>query len=230
MALTADDAALLLVGMAGVRHTTVDIDLAGLRVGLATDGALWTEDVRRAFAAVADVVGRAGARVAAVPVPSFADAVWHGDRIIGVEAGVVHADLLAADGDRLTAATRAKLRSAGRIDGPTYYRAVRHAADVRVGFDAALRQVDVLLAPSAATTAPAYGAEQVSVGDRDLRLGRALCWNTAALNLADIPAVALPAGLGDDGLPVGVQLIGAAGDDQRLLAIAGAVATALDAA
>lgn len=230
MAVTADDAALLLTGMTGVRPTIVDVDLADLRIGLATDGALWAADVRRAFAAAADAVGRAGARVAPVTVPSFADAVWHADRIIGVEAGAVHADLLTEHADSLTPATRAKLRSAHRIDGPTYDRAVGHAADVRAGFDTALRQVDVLLAPGAATTAPAYGAERITVGAQDLRLGRALCWNTAALNLAGLPAVALPAGVGDDGLPVGVQLIGAAGDDQRLLAIAGVVAAVLDAA
>ncbi|HSJ45424.1 MAG TPA: amidase family protein [Euzebyales bacterium] len=123
-ALTADDAALLLAGMAGTRHPTVDVDLAGLRLGLATAGAVWTDDVRRAFATVADVVGRAGARVTAVPTPSFADAVWHADRIIGVEAGAVHADLLTETADSLTPATRAKLRSAVRIDTPTYDRAV----------------------------------------------------------------------------------------------------------
>lgn len=227
MALSPDDAALLLAAMAGTRHTTTDVDLTGLRLGLATDGALWTDDVHRAFTAAADALDRAGADVAAVTVPSFADAVWHGDRIIGVEAGVVHADLLAEDGDRLTPATRAKLRSAGRVDGPTYYRAVRHAASVRAGYEAALSGVDVLLAPGVATTAPEHGAEQVTIGDRELRLGRALCWNSAALNLAGLPAVALPAGVGGDGLPLGVQLVGAAGDDHRLLSIASAVRRAL---
>lgn len=85
----------------------------------------------------------------------------------------------------------------------------------------------MLLAPGVATTAPEHGAEQVTIGDRELRLGRALCWNSAALNLAGLPAVALPAGVGGDGLPVGVQLVGAAGDDHRLLSIASAVRRAL---
>jgi aspartyl-tRNA(Asn)/glutamyl-tRNA(Gln) amidotransferase subunit A len=155
MARTADDAAVLLAAMAGRERTaSTPIDLSGVQVGLATADALWTSDARRAFTTVADTVATAGAAVSAVTVPSFADAVWHADRIIGVEAGVVHADLLAEAGDALTAPTRAKLQSAGRIDGPTYYRAVRHAAAVRAGYDRALADVDVLLAPGAATTAP----------------------------------------------------------------------------
>jgi amidase len=68
----------------------------------------------------------------------------------------------------------------------------------------------------------------VTIDSRELRLGRALCWNSAALNLAGLPAVALPAGAGADGLPVGVQLVGAAGSDEWLLAIASAVEAALD--
>ena len=229
MALTPEDATLLFSVMAGTRQPRAVVDVAALRVGLATDGALWTDAVRRAFTATADALDRAGARVAPVAVPSFADAVWHGDRIIGVEAGVMHAELLDTAGGSLTADTRAKLRSAGRVDGPTYYRARRHAASVRAGYEGALADLDVLLAPGVATTAPPYGAEQVTIGGRDLQLGRALCFNSAALNLAGLPAVALPAGVDDDGLPVGVQLIGAAGEDHRLLAIAGAVAAVLRA-
>ena len=227
MALTPGDTALLLSAMAGTSPSAA-VDVAALRVGLATDGALWTDAVRRAFTATADALGRVGARVAPVAVPSFADAVRQSDRIIGVEAGVMHAELLDEAGESLTAVTRARLRSAGRrVDGPTYYRALRHAAAVRAGYEGALTDVDVLLAPGVATTAPLCGAEQVTIGGQDLRLGRALCWNSAALNLAGIPAVALPAGVGDDGLPVGIQLIGAAGEDHRLLAIAGAVSAVL---
>jgi amidase len=41
------------------------------------------------------------------------------------------------------------------------------------------------------------------------------------------PAVSVPAGLSADGLPVGLQLVGRYGSDERLLAIAGAVGQAI---
>ena len=42
-------------------------------------------------------------------------------------------------------------------------------------------------------------------------------------NLLGNPCVVLPAGLGDDGLPVGVQLVGARWPDEELLAVANSV-------
>jgi Asp-tRNA(Asn)/Glu-tRNA(Gln) amidotransferase A subunit family amidase len=41
------------------------------------------------------------------------------------------------------------------------------------------------------------------------------------------PAVSVPAGFTADGLPVGLQLVGGYGTDDRLLSIAGAVAGVL---
>lgn len=217
----------LLATMASTPMTADVIDVSTLRVGLATTDALWSSSVRDAFDRVAGAFAEAGAQVDEVDVPSYADAVWHADRIIGVEAGVMHADLAASDDGRVSAATRARLESATRVDGPTYFRALRHASAVRAGFDRALGIVDVLLAPGVATTAPVHGATTVDIGGTSHRLNRALCWNTAAFNLAGLPAVALPVDAGDDGLPVGVQLVGAADTDARLLSIAAAAASVI---
>ncbi len=50
---------------------------------------------------------------------------------------------------------------------------------------------------------------------------------SAPFNLTGSPAVALPAGMSADGLPIGVQLIGRRWDDDHLLAVADRVATIL---
>ena len=50
-----------------------------------------------------------------------------------------------------------------------------------------------------------------------------LPWTVLA-NLADLPACAVPAGTDDDGLPVGVQLVGRRGADAVVLALAADVA------
>lgn len=80
--------------------------------------------------------------------------------------------------------------------------------------------VDVLLTPAAAD-----GPYRVGVVGRwgtaqyFLRGAERLTW-MPAWNVTGQPAASVPAALDDDGLPVGVQLVGRPGDDERLVALA----------
>ena len=47
-------------------------------------------------------------------------------------------------------------------------------------------------------------------------------------NLAGLPACAIPMGLGDDGLPVSLQILGAEGTDHEVLQVAGAIESLID--
>jgi Asp-tRNA(Asn)/Glu-tRNA(Gln) amidotransferase A subunit family amidase len=67
---------------------------------------------------------------------------------------------------------------------------------------------DALLSPAAPAPAPAGLA---STGD---------AWHCAPWTFAGVPAIALPTGLSAAGLPLGVQLVQAAGGTARLLAVA----------
>ena len=44
---------------------------------------------------------------------------------------------------------------------------------------------------------------------------------TSSVNLAGLPAVSLPAGRSTEGLPIGVSLVGADGNEEGLLLLAG---------
>ncbi len=77
---------------------------------------------------------------------------------------------------------------------------------------------DVLLTPTAPQAAFAHGRAPVTQADF-----------TALANIAGLPALSLPAGVDSDGLPVGVQIIGRAGSESTLLALAARLDTALGA-
>jgi aspartyl-tRNA(Asn)/glutamyl-tRNA(Gln) amidotransferase subunit A len=49
---------------------------------------------------------------------------------------------------------------------------------------------------------------------------------TVPANLAGLPAVSVPAGLSDDGLPLGLQIIGRAFDEEAVLRVAEVLETA----
>ncbi len=82
-------------------------------------------------------------------------------------------------------------------------------------FAAAFQQCDVIAGPTAPTTAFGIGAKtddpvQMYLGDI----------YTVAVNLAGLPGLSHPAGFGQRGLPVGLQLIGNYFDEARLLGVA----------
>ena len=81
--------------------------------------------------------------------------------------------------------------------------------------DGVLEEVDVLLLPTAATI---YKIADVQAAPIELNTN--LGYYTNFVNLLDLSAVAIPAGLRKDGLPFGVSLIGKAFTDDGLLAIA----------
>jgi len=82
--------------------------------------------------------------------------------------------------------------------------------------EAAWSQVDVLCTPTAGTI---YSLRDVEADP--VRLNANLGYYTNFVNLLDLAAVAVPAGLRVDGLPFGVTLIGPRGADRALLHLAG---------
>ena len=197
--------------------------LAGLRVGLARSDALMAPEVAAALERVAGALEAAGAVVGEAGVPSFAVVEDAAAALIIVEAAEANATLLADAADRLGAATRAKLERRASVDDRAYDRARRHMARVRDGMRQVFAAHDVLLAPAVAVVAPRHDEHRVTVGGSQVPFSRAACLNMSLANMTGVPAVALPAGTAG-GLPVGVQLLGPAGADRRLLAIAAAVA------
>jgi aspartyl-tRNA(Asn)/glutamyl-tRNA(Gln) amidotransferase subunit A len=88
-----------------------------------------------------------------------------------------------------------------------------------------LQRADVLLAPVTPTPAISADVREVTLGDGrvlDIRRG-AISFLTRPVNLAGLPAVSVPAGWSEEGLPLGVQLIGRPGDEKSLLVAAGAI-------
>ena len=90
-------------------------------------------------------------------------------------------------------------------------------------FAEAFKKVDVILAPTAPTTAPPLFPPPAETMDDHGQIVSAYAADamTVPASLAGLPAVSLPVGLGQDtGLPVGVQVIAARGNDADALGFA----------
>ncbi|HSD10830.1 MAG TPA: amidase family protein, partial [Candidatus Binatia bacterium] len=86
---------------------------------------------------------------------------------------------------------------------------------VRRDFEQAFEHCDLLVAPTAPTTAFRLGEK---LGDPlTMYLSDVL---TISVNLAGLPAISIPCGIDADGLPIGLQLIGRPFGEEALLRVA----------
>ena len=84
-----------------------------------------------------------------------------------------------------------------------YNKALKVKARIKEGFDKAFAKYDIILGPTAPSTALKLGE---SLSDPlKMYLGDIY---TVSVNLAGLPAISLPCGIDSKGLPIGLQLIG----------------------
>jgi Asp-tRNA(Asn)/Glu-tRNA(Gln) amidotransferase A subunit family amidase len=107
--------------------------------------------------------------------------------------------------DRLSASLQAQLERGRAVTALAYQQAVARIPLINAGFEEIFERCDAILTPAAPGTAPA-GLE--ATGDPSF----CTLWT-----LAGMPAITLPLMQGENGLPIGVQLVGPRGSDARLL-------------
>ena len=136
--------------------------------------------------------------------------------ILGPEAAVIHADLMALNPAGYAPGTRAQIAAGATTLATDYVAARRFQADLCNRVEALFAQVDVLLAPSVPFVAP--HEDPVITHDQDSEM-----LASGFANVTGHPSLNLPCGW-IEGLPVGLQLTGAFGQDRRLLSVAKQVA------
>jgi aspartyl-tRNA(Asn)/glutamyl-tRNA(Gln) amidotransferase subunit A len=228
-------------------------DLSGLRVGVVTElaGDGWQQGVMARFQESVELLVAAGAEVVEVSCPSFVHAlatyylilpaeassnlakfdamryglrVWPEGRPDASAEEVMRATRDAGFGDevkrRIILGTYAL--SSGYYDA-YYGQAQKVRTLIARDFDAAFAKADVLVSPTAPTTAFRLGEkldDPMAMYLNDLA--------TIPANLAGVPGISVPSGLADeDGLPTGFQVLAPALADDRCYRVGAALEAAL---
>ncbi len=247
IARSAADAALLLAGLRGhdpalplARHGehaaaagaeaqwTAD-GVAGLRVAWSADlGGLPVDpDVARVLARAREVLAAAGAVIVDAE-PDLADA----DEAFGVLRAVMMAgrfgSQLETARDQLKDTLIWNIEQGLALTGLRVATAQRQHSEIFGRTKAFLRGYDVLAAR--AVQVPPFPVEQEWVtAINGIPQDTYIDWlrSCSRITVTGHPAVSVPAGFTAESLPVGLQLVGRYGTDDRLLSIAGAVARVL---
>ena len=188
-------------------------DLPGVRVGVPRDlhlAAPLQEAGARSWTRANRALEEAGATLVEVDLDEIHMLRQVALLTLGVEAAVHHAPLLRAHYDDYGEFCRGRLVAAFTFSAQDFLGAQRLRRWIRTRWDAACRPVDVLSLPCQPGVAPLLDMP----ASTDLtNLFNALGW----------PAVSVPCGDGEHGLPLAVQLVAKPWDEATLLRAARAV-------
>ncbi|MDO4258502.1 MAG: Asp-tRNA(Asn)/Glu-tRNA(Gln) amidotransferase subunit GatA [Actinomycetaceae bacterium] len=227
-------------------------DAKGLRVGVVQElsGEGYQPEVLDAFTATVERLREAGAEIITVSCPSFdyalaayylimpAEVSSNLARFDGIRYGVrVEPEDGPITAERVMAATRGAafgdevkrrvilgthVLSAGYFDA--YYGSAQKVRTlIQRDFARVFEQVDILVSPTAPTTAFKFGDkidDPMAMYLNDVA--------TIPANLSGDPAMSVPIGLDSEGLPIGFQIIAPARKDQKMYEAAALVETLSD--
>jgi aspartyl-tRNA(Asn)/glutamyl-tRNA(Gln) amidotransferase subunit A len=178
-------------------------------------------EVQNLVDAAVRVIEKSGAVVEEVSLPHVTASVDPSTQIALAEARVVHekAGWFPARSDEYGEETRKRLVAGAEIRAADYIKALEFRKVVRGDFEAAFERVDAIVAPTTPIAAPKIGDARVTTGaPEDVRM--ALLRMNRPSNLTGLPAISVPCGFTSSGLPIGLQLMGRACEEARLLQIA----------
>ena len=181
------------------------------------------EEMVRLFLEARATLERAGHTVGDVSIAHAertADIYLH---IVLPEASWYHGPLLEQYGERYSPGVRLRLEMGRYILAEDYQRAMYGRVALRRAVDHALEGLDALLLPALPIGAPVIGAASVTVGGAREPVRATMLRLTQLFNVTGHPAIAIPCGIGRDGLPRAIQLVGHRGATDRLLVVASAV-------
>ena len=192
-------------------------DLRGLTLGVYRE---WfnhaVPDIVAANNEMLDRLAQAGAQIREIEIPGLeAMRVAHVITILSEMAASM--DNLGAKPSDFGAATRINLVLGRAFTARDYVQAQRVRTQAMAAFDRIYEEVDVIVTPATAVTAPSIPTGGLTYGWSDLSVVTEVMRFVVPGNLAGLPAITFPVGYDAQGLPIGMQAMGRAWEEHLLL-------------
>jgi aspartyl-tRNA(Asn)/glutamyl-tRNA(Gln) amidotransferase subunit A len=231
MCLSVEDTALLYGVMRGISNPepAAARDVRGMRFGVPRAYFLDLVDpqVAARFGDACERLKTAGAILDDVVIRHTKEIGTIYVHIALAEAAAYHAATLESRPQDYTENVRLRLEMGRYILAEDYARAQRGRQVLTQEVREAIGGRDGLLLPSMPVPAIKLGAPMVSIGGTEETVRNITLRLTQLFNITGHPAISLPCGKTDDGLPVGLQIVGTRNRTPELLQVAAAVEGAM---
>jgi len=191
----------------------------GLRVGWLADGAFApvAPQVRAVVEKAAEALRAAACTVEHVSLPLLEehDPLWVFGTMGNPEAGVFFESLIKGREDELSDVMRRRL-SAPWVEAREYFKSLTGRDAIRRGMTAYFETYDLLLCPTLPLPAYPHRARELTIDGITIKAPQKMK-TVIPWDLTGSPALSLPFGMSEDGLPIGVQLVGRHFDEATVL-------------
>jgi|SRR5215471_1138000 len=181
-------------------------------------------EVERAFQTALRTLQNGGARLKEVFLPLLPETEDAGNQIAWAEAAHYHqhAGWYPAHAEEYGEDVRKRLEMGTKVPAVAYLQALELRDQFIAAFHVILEQeeLDALVLPTTPITATRVGEESVAIKGSSHATRALLLRLNRPANLAGVPAISVPCGLTENGLPVGLQFVGAVTDELLLLELA----------
>lgn len=134
------------------------------------------------------------------------------------EAYDYHREHVAKSAEVYQPATLKRLRAGADVTLAAYIESRRHLEQIRNAMVHVFDEVDLLITPAIAV--PPYTIAELTSPERGRGMELQMLRNTRPINMLGLPAISVPCGFTRDGLPIGMQIIGAPNGEETVLQLA----------
>jgi len=204
--------------------------IKGLRIGVPT--AFYVDDLDPEVARVLDetlaVLTKEGAEIVKVDLPDQRQLTAACQFVLATEAAAFHRRWMIERPQDYGAQVYMRLQNGLAISAVSYLEAMRWRGPALAAYLAAVEGTDAVIAPVAPMPAPTIAESDVGNSHDAEAVIQRVTRFTRPINYLGLPSLSIPTGFANNGLPIGMQVIGRSFDEAMLVRIGAAFQRATD--